>query len=194
VVIQQSSLTELSCEQFADFHAKFYHPSNARIYVTGDDDVRTRLELMDAYLKYFSPSPESRSASVIKFQKKFCNKELVWQLHSYPAGEDQEETHHPTIIWLLNDTPLTSEEEFTLNNLDRLLMGTMSSILRKALMERGLGAAVTGGLSDELLRGTFSVGLKGIHPENVSKVEQLIYETLEMGPNKDSLTTPLPGR
>ena len=93
---------------------------------------------------------------------------------------------------MLNDVPLKSDEEFTLNDLDHLLMGTTSSILQKVLLERGLGAAVNGGLSDELLRATFSVGLQGIHPENVSKVEQLIFETLEMKPKMDSLAMPLP--
>ncbi len=41
--------------------------SNAPIYVAGDDDVRTRLELMDSYLKDFSPSPESKPVSVVEF-------------------------------------------------------------------------------------------------------------------------------
>ena len=172
-------IPELSFEQFADFHAKFYHPSNSRIYFAGDDDVRTRLDLMDSYLKDFSPSPESKPASVVEFQKKTF-KEPVRQQHSYPAGADQEETHYLTINWLLNDGPMTSEQELTLNILDHLLMGTTSSILRKTLMESGLGAAVTGGgLSDELLQATFSVGLKGVQPENVPKVEQLILDTLE---------------
>lgn len=172
-------IPDLSFEQFADFHAKFYHPSNARIYFAGDDDVRTRLDLMDSYLRDFTPSPESKTASVVQFQpKKF--QEPVKAQHYYPAGADQEETHYITINWLLNDTPLTPEEELTLNILDHLLMGTTSSILRKTLLESGLGAAVTGGgLSDELLQATFSVGLKGVEPQNVAKVEQLILETLE---------------
>ena len=64
--------------------------------------------------------------------------------------------------------------------LDHLLMGTTSSILRKTLMESGLGDAITGGgLSDELLQATFSVGLKGVVPDNVDKVEELIVETLK---------------
>ena len=58
-------------------------------------------------------------------------------------------------------------------------MGTTQSILRKTLMESGLGESVTGGgLSDELLQATYSVGLKGIKPENVDQVEKLIVDTL----------------
>jgi presequence protease len=172
-------IPDLSFQQFADFHAKFYHPSNARIYFAGDDDVLTRLELMDSYLQEFDASPESKPASVIQFQKKKFSAP-VRQIHTYPAGADQEETHYLTINWLLNDEPLTPEDELTLSILDHLLMGTTSSILRKTLMESGLGAAVTGGgLSDELLQSTFSVGLKGVQPNDVPKVEQLIMETLE---------------
>ena len=63
--------------------------------------------------------------------------------------------------------------------LDHLLMGTQSATLRKALTESGLGEAVIGGgLSDELSQATYSVGLKGVAPENVDKVEALVGETL----------------
>jgi Zn-dependent M16 (insulinase) family peptidase len=79
----------------------------------------------------------------------------------------------------MNDRPFTPMEEITVTVLDHLLMGTTSSILRKTLMESGLGDSITGGgLSDELLQATFSVGLKGVKPENVDKVEQLILDTL----------------
>ena len=43
-------IPDLSFEQFRDFHGKFYHPANSRIYFSGDDDVLTRLEIMDEYL------------------------------------------------------------------------------------------------------------------------------------------------
>ena len=172
-------IPNLSFEDFADFHSKFYHPSNSRIYFAGDDDVQTRLELMDEYLKDFQPSPESKPASQVQFQKKTFAAPVKSQ-HPYPAGSDQAETHMITVNWLLNDEAINSEQELTMNILDHLLMGTTSAILRKTLMESGLGAAVTGGgLSDELLQATFSVGLKGVDPENVSKVEQLVLDTLQ---------------
>lgn len=43
-------IPDLSYEQFREFHEKFYHPANSRIYFSGDDDVLTRLEIMDGYL------------------------------------------------------------------------------------------------------------------------------------------------
>ena len=42
-----------------------------------------------------------------------------------------------------------------------------------------LGESVTGGgLSDELLQATFSVGLKGVKADNTKQVEELVLKTL----------------
>merc|ERR1712161_112629 len=74
----------------------------------------------------------------------------------------------------------SSLDDLTLGILDHLLMGTSSSILRKTLMESNYGEAITGGgLSDELLQATFSIGMKGVKVDDVSKLEQLISDTLE---------------
>jgi len=172
-------IPDLSFEQFADFHKKFYHPTNSRIYFSGDDDVMERLEIMDSYLDEFDFSPESKPGSVIDWQKKSYT-EPKKEVHLYPIGEDQPETHMININWLLNDERLTSLDELTVGILDHLLMGTSSSILRKTLMESGYGEAITGGgLSDELLQATFSIGMKGVKPEDVPALEQLIIDTLE---------------
>jgi Zn-dependent M16 (insulinase) family peptidase len=108
--------------------------------------------------------------------KKFT--EPIREARTYPAGADQEATNMFMMNWLINDRPLSTTEDLTLCVLDHLLMGTTSSILRKTLMESGLGEAITGGgLSDELLQATYSVGLKGAKEENMAKAEQLILNT-----------------
>jgi len=172
-------IPDLSFEQFADFHKKFYHPTNSRIYFSGDDDVLERLEIMDSYLDEFDFSPESKPGSVIEWQEKKYT-EPKKEVHPYPIGEDQPETHMLNINWLLNDKPFTPLEELTVGILDHLLMGTSSAVLRKSLMESGYGEALTGGgLSDELLQATFSIGMKGVKPDDVSSLETLITDTLE---------------
>lgn len=172
------AIPDLSFEQFADFHAKFYHPANSRIYFWGDDDVEERLNLMDEYLADFGPSPESKPASQIEWQKKTIT-EPTWEQHPYPIGEDQPESNMIMVNWLMNDRPLTQTEDLIVGVMDHLLMGTSQSFLYKKLMESGLGAAITGGgLSDELLQATFSVGLKGVEAENAKAVEELVVNTL----------------
>lgn len=172
-------IPNLSFEDFKDFHAKFYHPANSRIFFWGDDDVKQRLDLMDEYLCEFGESPDSKPASVIEWQKKIIT-EPKWETHSYPVGGDQPETNMIMVNWLLNERPFTPTEDLIVGVLDHLLMGNGQSILYKTLMESGLGSAIVGGgLSDELLQATFSVGLKGVQAENAKAVEELVLKTLQ---------------
>ena len=43
----------LTFAQFRDFHARYYHPSNSRLWFYGDDDPEKRLAILDAYLSEF---------------------------------------------------------------------------------------------------------------------------------------------
>jgi hypothetical protein len=188
-------IPNLTFDQFVDFHSRFYHPSNSRIYFSGDDDVLQRLELMDEYLREFDAAPETVDDSRIEWQPKRYT-EPQRTVEYYPAGGDQPETHSLSINWLLNDRPLSALEELTLGVLDHLLTGTTSSVLRKTLMESGLGDAITGGgLSDELLQAVFMIGLKGVAKDDVSKVEDLILDTLrkvsEEGFTEDDIASSL---
>ena len=174
-------IPDLSFEQFVEFHERYYHPANSRIYFSGDDNVYERLEIMDEYLNEFDYSPLSKEKSVVPWQTK-SYAEPKKELQYYPVGgnTEKEPTHMINMNWLLNDEPLSRLDELTLGILDHLLMGTTSSKLRKTLLESGLGEAVTGGgLSDELLQATFSVGLKGVAPAKTKDVEKLITDTLE---------------
>ncbi len=47
-------IPELTFNDLKTFHDKYYHPSNSRIFVYGDDDPEKRLSLIDEYLKDFN--------------------------------------------------------------------------------------------------------------------------------------------
>lgn len=167
-------IPNLTFTQFKDFHSSYYHPSNSRVYFYGNDDPSVRLELLDSYLKDFDKIPVT---SKIQFQPKDLKHRKIEV--GFPIGPGSEPKHMVTVNWLLNDQPLDSKEMLALGMLDSLLLGTSSSKLRKALTESQLGESVTGGgLSDELLQSTFGVGLKGVKPTDVEKVEALVRSTL----------------
>jgi Peptidase M16 inactive domain len=42
-----AAIPTLTFDYFKNFHRRFYHPANARIYFYGDDPVPKRLELLD---------------------------------------------------------------------------------------------------------------------------------------------------
>ncbi len=169
-------IPNLTYEQFYDFHKRYYHPSNARIFFYGDDDPEERLARLDSVLKAFAPvSVDSDVILQTPFQ------EPRKRVRPYMAGEDGESNARGmiTVNWLLDETAQV-DANFALRVLEYILLGMPASPLRKALIDSGLGEDVTGGgLETELRQMCFSTGLKGIEPENAQKIEDLILETLK---------------
>ncbi|KAK9691159.1 hypothetical protein RND81_09G179900 [Saponaria officinalis] len=172
-------IPRLTFEEFKDFHRRFYHPSNARIWFYGDDDPTERLRLLSEYLDMFEASPAANE-SKIEPQKLFT--EPVRVVEKYPAGDVDElkKKHMVCLNWLLSDKPLDLENELGIAFLDHLLLGTPASPLRKILLESGLGEAIIGGgMDDDLLQPQFSIGLKGVSEDDIHKVEELVTTTLK---------------
>jgi len=168
-------IPDLSFDEFKAFHGKFYHPSNARLWFYGDDDVEDRLELLDSFLNEFE---REEVDSAVATQPFFSEPKRV--VASYVAGEGEEQQKSfVQVNWLLNDGPFDQETALAVGFLDNLLMGSPAAPLRMALEESGLGEAIVGwGLEDELRQPTFAIGLKGVAKEDIPKVEKLIEDTI----------------
>ncbi|CAK9315812.1 unnamed protein product [Citrullus colocynthis] len=172
-------IPKLTFEEFKEFHSKFYHPGNSRIWFYGDDNPVERLRILKEYLDMFDASPVSNQ-SKIEQQRLFS--EPVRIVEKYPSGDggDLKKKHMVCVNWLLSEKPLDLETELTLGFLDHLMLGTPASPLRKILMESGLGDAIVGGgIEDELLQPQFSIGLKGVLDDDIPKVEELILNTFK---------------
>ncbi|KAK9287309.1 hypothetical protein L1049_015722 [Liquidambar formosana] len=172
-------IPKLTYEEFKEFHRKYYHPSNARIWFYGDDDPNERLRILSEYLDLFDASSASNESRV-EPQNLFS--EPVRIVEKYPAGEggDLKKKQMVCLNWLLSDKPLDLETELAIGFLDHLMLGTPASPLRKILLESGLGEAIVGGgVEDELLQPQFSIGLKGVSEDDIQKVEELIMCTLK---------------
>ncbi|KAJ6716650.1 PRESEQUENCE PROTEASE [Salix koriyanagi] len=77
-------IPKLTFEQFKEFHGKYYHPSNARIWFYGDDDPTERLRILSEYLDMFDASSASNESRIE--QQKFFS-EPVRIVEKYPAGD-----------------------------------------------------------------------------------------------------------
>ncbi len=166
----------LTYEDFYNFHKKFYHPSNSRIFFYGDDKPERRLKILNEYLKNFK---KIETDSVISLQRKFNSPSKL----EIPFIAETEEGKIPkgmiTVNWLLSES-YDIETNFTMQILTYILLGMPASPLRKALIESGLGEKLAGaGLENELRQMYFSAGLKGIDVENAGRVEELVKKTLE---------------
>jgi len=166
-------IPSLTFEQFKEFHADNYHPSNARVYFYGDDPVEERLNLLDSYLSEFS---ERKVDTTVKWQPLMDKPKTV--KGAFPAKEGK---YMASVNWVVHDEPMDSEEYLATSIISHLLMGNSAAVLRKALTDSGLGEQVLGGAFDSTLQQmVFSAGLKGLQDEESSKkVEDLVISTLE---------------
>lgn len=179
-------IPNLSYEQFKGFHETYYHPSNARIFMSGNDNPEDRLRLMSGYLKGYQVL---KIDSYIPLQKSFSKP--VRLKDTYAVGEGEAPKSFIAMNWVLaeNNRPKTV---MGLSILSHILIGTPASPLRKVLIDSGLGEDLYGGGVDSDLRQlTFSTGMKGINSEDADKVEDLVMDTLkslsEKGIDKETL-------
>lgn len=172
---EPSSIPTLTYEEFLEFHRRYYHPSNARIYFYGNDDPDRRLDILSTFLNDFT---RMEIDSGIPLQGPFPSPRRVMRAFAASDSEGKPKGMM-TVNWLLPE--LSSPElNLSLQVLQYVLLGMPGSPLRKALIDSGLGDDIAGtGLEKELRQGYFSTGLKGIAPENADRIESLIIETLE---------------
>ena len=169
-------IPELTFEQFLAFHRRYYHPSNAFIYFSGDDDPEQRLALISEALCEFD---RLEVDSHVQHQTPFTAP--TRQTRGYPvsAGEKSDSQAMLTLNWVVGDA-LDVRDALAWQVLEYLLVEMPSSPLRKALIDSGLGDDLAGvGLEAELRQLYFSTGLRGMRVENADRVESLIRETLE---------------
>jgi hypothetical protein len=169
-------IPDLTFDAFKQFHQTYYHPANSRVFFYGNDDPLQRLVVLDEYLRDFDRIPVT---SQVQYQPKLQLKDQPAIQVPFPISPGTPPKHMVTLNWLLNDKELSAKDALALEVLDFLLLGTSTSTLRKALVESNLGESVTGGgLSDELLQASFSVGLKGVDAANKDQVLALINTKL----------------
>jgi presequence protease len=166
-------IPELTFAQFERFHAEHYHPANALLWFSGDDDPQQRLALLAEYLDAFEPREMD---SRIRPQRQLGRPRRVE--HAYAAAPDGDAHAMISVNWLL-PVEVDQDTRRALQLLEHVLLGTPGSPLRRALIESGLGDDLTGpGLEGELQQLFFGIGLSGVDPGNVDAVERLVLETL----------------
>ena len=165
------AIPSLTYEAFQNFHASYYHPSNARFFFWGDDPEAERLEQLAKVLDRFT-AIQPDSAVALQPQLKAPRKTSV------PFAASEGDAHMVVVNWLGPDV-MDVQAVLAFTMLEHILLGMPASPLRRALIESGLGEDLAGqGLESELRQLTFDAGLKGVAKENVDTVERLILETL----------------
>ena len=171
-------IPNLTWEHLRSFHARYYHPSNARFYTYGNLPLETTLEAVERHAigRFQRIEVDSSIPDVNRKAKP------ISVVEPYPAvaGEDDSKKAEALLAWVTAPSA-DSFKGLAMKVLSEVLLSNAGSPLRKALIDSGLGSALAdgSGLHDDYKESVFGAGLKGIAPGDAEKVGQVVLDTLE---------------
>jgi Zn-dependent M16 (insulinase) family peptidase len=180
-----AAIPGLTLEAARRFHARYYHPSNCRIFLYGDIPLAEILEFLEE--NFLSGCSAIDTDAVIPLQKRW---EVPRRLQkTFPVKKDTPLAGRSsvTLSWVL--PPVTDPVEIVTHEvLSEILVESAGSPLRKALVDSGLGEDLSpvSGLETDLKQMIFAVGLRGTEPDRERSIEALVLDTLA-GLSRDGL-------
>jgi presequence protease len=177
------AIPELTHQQLKDFHATHYHPSNAYFMTYGNFDLEPTLAMIEQNaLSRFQKLEKDWS---IPDQPRFAAPRRAEDVFAVAPNEPFEKKAQVVVSFLTTFVG-NSLEMLALSVLNRVLMANANSKLRQALIESGLGSALSdvSNFADNTREATFSAGLKDVRPEDAEKIEALVLETLQQIANE----------
>ena len=172
-------IPNLTWDNLKRFHARHYHPSNARFYTYGNQALDKTLEAIEtnALAKFERIAvADARIANVARATRP------MRAVEAYPASGSEDNTKQAQALtaWVTVQSA-DSFQSLAMKVLAEVLLSNAGSPLRKALIDSGLGSALAdgSGLHDDYKESVFGAGLKGIAAEDADKVQQVVLETLE---------------
>jgi presequence protease len=175
---EPSAIPDLTWEQLKKFHARHYHPSNARFYTYGDQSLEKTLEFIEsAALDRFQ---RINVDSIVPDVKRFIAPRSAIEAYPAPAGEDIARKAEALTAWVTIQSA-DSFKSLAMKVLSEVLLANAGSPLRKALIDSGIGSALAdgSGFHDDYREAVFGAGLKGIEDEDGDRVQKVVLDTLQ---------------
>ena len=174
---EPADIPQLTHQQLIEFHQRHYHPSNAFFYSYGDLSLEEQLAFIDeTVLKRFDRIDPGTD---VPSQPRWSSPRKVSYPYPLAENEDPPKKYQACVAWLTADIQDTSDV-LVLTLLEHILLGNPASPLRKALIESGIGSALSDGtgLDTDNRDIFFACGLKDIGEKDAEKVETLIFDCL----------------
>lgn len=171
-------ITDLTYEQLKGFHAKNYHPSNAKVFTYGDFPLEAHLEGVNAQLSAFDAI--KRDHEIHRPIDLADGPKFVTVPGPIDPLVDKDMQYKTSTSWLMGESS-NIVESFGLGIMSNLLMDGYGAPLYKNLIEAGLGTewSPNSGFDNSGRVGIFSIGLTGVKEADVPKVKEAIRKTFQ---------------
>lgn len=181
-------IPELDYEGFLDFHRRYYHPSNAYIYLYGDMDAAEKLDWMDrAYLSQYDAIDLDSS---IKLQAAFDKPKEMEKKYPIASSESEQDNTYLSYNAVIG-TALDPKLSLAFEVLDYALISAPGAPLKQALLDEKIGKDIIGGYDSSTYQPVFTVTAKNANPSDKGRFVEVVERTLkglvENGINKKAL-------
>lgn len=167
------NIPDLTRQDFLDFHLRFYHPSNALIYLYGDGDMDGHLAYLDAaYLSHFE---FKEIDSQICLQKPLTAMRHATATYPLSGEKDLKQKDYLTIGWVLNDL---KDDWLAFDILTNVLLGDNSYPLKKALLDLDISDDISYSYTTSMAQPYFAISLKNTDHTKETLIRETIEKTL----------------
>lgn len=169
------AIPTLTQDEFEKFHKKYYHPSNAYIFLYGNGDLKKEMEVINnEYLSHYDRSPEKIS---INNQKSFSKMKVLHEFYPVLEGASTENQTYFSMNFVMG---LNSDytQGAAMNILCEVLVNQESAPVRLALQKAGIGQDVSAFVLDYKQNG-ISIIVQNANASDSAECRKVIVATLE---------------
>ena len=167
-------ITDLSYEEFIETHRKYYHPSNARVFLEGDMDIENVLCFLDE--AYFSKYEKEEMNFDIPMQKinKGSHLEYAYEI---AEGEDPSDKTHISFARIVSSFN-NLEKNIAWDALSEVLVSSNESPLKRNILENGLGQDVELEIYDSIQQPWAVLTVRNSNRECFEEIRKTLRETV----------------
>lgn len=183
-------IPELTYEGLKAAHDKFYHPSNAYLFLDGDVEIDTILPLIDAYLSAY----EKREVSIYVDHGKSPVTDVL--VDTYPIEKEEDSADKTRVYLCYNSYEYKeSDKNSALSLITEALADLNTAPLTKRMLDTGLCESfsfyTTRSLSLNALNVSFTGVKDGKEEELIKAYDEAILDIIKDGIPKDILSSAL---
>ncbi len=166
-------ITDLSYEEFIQTHQKYYHPSNARVFLDGNIQLESVLERIDSYFS--------------EYEKKDVHFDIPMQAVlpassttvEYEIGEDEETTNRSMITFSkILCTYKDVMKQGAWNAIAAVIASSNESPLKKALLEKNLCEEVELELLEDIQQPVLILTIRNTELSKENEIKQTIHDVI----------------
>lgn len=165
-------IPELTYEQFLATHQRFYHPSNAKIFIDGDLEPEQLLEYMDR--EYLSHYEFREKDFAIREQEMKPAKKTVY----YQAEKEDALCH--TVLSKIAGKFCDIEKNYAGRILCDYLTGSNEAPLQRAFLEAGVGQEAVAEYCDGIYQSFVELKVRNLKKDQMPKVGEILQNTVKM--------------